>query len=118
MIPQEQQIPYLLDRLREEVGVEKTASLVDAIVGAPVGAVAARLSAGERNKDEATRRGLIVGALLGWLAGQRAIDRSRRGEESSPLQSPLIASAAGGAGVGLYSRARPSLKRLSDRNKS
>ena len=110
MIDQEHQIPYLLSRLQEEVGLEKTATLVDAIIGAPVGAIAARISATEEKKDEATRRGLIVGALLGWLAGQKSIEDAQRGEKTPGLRHPLVAAAAGGAGVGLYSRAESPIR--------
>ena len=115
MIDKEAQIPYLLGRLRDEVGLEKTATIVDAIIGAPVGALAARLSASEEKKDEATRRGIIVGALLGFLAGQKSIEDYRRGERTPGYLHPIVASAAGGAAAGLASRAEDPVKSLISR---
>jgi hypothetical protein len=99
MITREQAIPYLLSRLEDECGLAKTASIVDAILGAPVGAVAARLVAEEENKDQATREGLIIGALLGFLAGQQAVTSAVK-EEPLPVQGhPLLMAALGGAGL-------------------
>lgn len=112
MIEKDAQIPYLLGRLHDEVGLEKTATIVDAIIGAPVGAVAARLSASEEKKDEATRRGLIVGALLGFLAGQKAIEDYRQGQQTPGYRTPIVASAAGGAAAGLSARAEEPVKAL------
>jgi hypothetical protein len=107
MIPVDLHIPVLLEEIREKHGLTKTASLVDAIIGAPVGALAARLAVGEQNKDTATKRGLVMGALLGFLAGQEAVRYSMEGVPLPPHKYPLIASAAGGAGAGLYTRWRP-----------
>lgn len=101
MIGREQAIPHLLMQVYQEHGLEKTSSLVDAIIGAPVGAVSARIAAKEGSKDQATKEGLIIGAILGFLAGQRAITESMRGEKPSIYESPAAAAAMGGAAVGL-----------------
>jgi hypothetical protein len=100
MIKRGQAIPHLLMQCCQEHGLEKTSSLVDAIIGAPVGAVSARIAAKEENKDQATREGLIIGAILGFLAGQRAVTESMRGEETEIYESPAAAAAMGGAALG------------------
>jgi len=104
----------LTARVEMVVGTEKTASIVDALIGAPVGAVAARISAKEEEKDKATERGVIVGALLGFLAGQKAVADAIQGYETPVYQHPIAMSAAGGAGVGLHTRVPP-LKQILDR---
>ena len=100
MIVREQAIPHLLMQAYQEHGLEKTSSLVDAIIGAPVGALSARIAAKEENKDAATREGLIIGAILGFLAGQRAVTAAGRGEHTELYESPAAASALGGAALG------------------
>lgn len=106
MIGPDQAIPYLLKVAVEKHGLAKTASLVDAIIGAPVGGAAAYIAAGEGNREHAAKRGLIVGALLGFISGQESVHAVIEGRKSR-LPHPLAAAAAGGAGTGLYYRAKP-----------
>lgn len=110
MIGPDQAIPHLLKIAVERHGIEKTASLVDAIIGAPVGGAAAYIAADEENKGKAAKRGLIVGALLGFLAGQQHVQAALAGKKPM-VPSPVIASAAGGAGTGLYYRHKSSEKK-------
>jgi hypothetical protein len=107
MIPADEHIPYLLDLCIEQHGLGKTASLVDAIIGAPVGGTAAYIAADEENKGKAARRGLVVGALLGFLAGQEAVHDSMEGKPTPKYKHPIAAAAAGGTAAGLYSRWQP-----------
>jgi len=116
MIGPDQAIPHLLKIAVEKHGLEKTASLVDAIIGAPVGGAAAYIAADEGNRERAVKRGLIVGALLGFISGQESVHAAIEGR-SSRLPHPMVASAAGGAGTGLYYRAK-SPKRKEDRESS
>jgi hypothetical protein len=107
MILADEHIPYLLDLCIEQHGLDKTASLVDAIVGAPVGSVSAYIAADEENKGKAARRGLVVGALLGFLAGQEAVHDAVEGKSTPMYKHPVAAAAAGGTAAGLYSRWQP-----------
>lgn len=110
MIGPDQAIPHLIKIAVERHGIEKVASLVDAIIGAPVGGAAAYIAADEENKSKAAKRGLIVGALLGFLAGQKQVQEAMRGQKPT-MPSPMMASAAGGAGTGLYYRHKSSQKK-------
>lgn len=103
MLGPNQAIPHLLKLAAERHGLEKTASLVDAIIGAPVGGTAAYIAADEGNKERAAKRGLIVGALLGFLTGQKHVQDAIQGRKSR-IPHPVVVSAAGGAGTGMYYR--------------
>jgi hypothetical protein len=100
--------------------MEKEGSLADAILGAPIGAIAARIAAPEESKKKATINGLLLGALMGFAAGQRSVQdhqRKMRGEPAPsrrlPEISPLVAAALAGAAVGGVERIKPLVGNLS-----
>ena len=111
MIPADEHIPYLLDLCVEKHGLEKTSSIVDAIIGAPVGGTAAYIAADEENKDKAVKRGIIVGALLGFLSGQESVHSELQGKPTPLYKHPMAAAAAGGTAAGLYTRWQPMSKK-------
>jgi len=95
--------------------MEKDASLADAILGAPVSAIAARIAAPEESKTKATAYGLIVGALMGWSAGQRSFRAQRNKEKSKGVmrvieEHPILAAAAAGTLVGGSMQASKAVK--------
>jgi hypothetical protein len=110
MVGPDEAIPHLLKIAVEKHGLEKTASLVDAIIGAPVGGAAAYIAADEGNKEGAAKRGLIMGALLGFITGQQHVHDALQGKKSR-MPHPIVVSAAGGAGTGLYYRTKPKSKK-------
>lgn len=105
-----------LGRRLAAVEMEKSASLADAILGAPVSAIAARIAAPEDSKQRATAYGLILGALMGWSAGQRSLARmnapkdDRRGPIDLVSEHPLLSAAAAGALLGGSMRAGKAVK--------
>lgn len=99
----------LAEKQAEELGrrmaraeMEKDASLADAILGAPLGAIAARIAAPEKDKNKATVNGLLLGALVGFLRGQQSVADALQGKPEKdrlPI-SPAAASILTGLAVG------------------
>lgn len=87
-----------LGRRLASADLTKEASLADAILGAPLGALAARISAPADSKEQATKYGLLLGALMGFVAGQKALVDHKEGKD--PGMSPAMLSILAGAAVG------------------
>ena len=107
----------LIGRRLARIEMEKTSSLADAILGAPVGAIAARIAAPEESKAKATAYGLVIGALMGWSAGQRSVYEYLHGKDpnsSGPKQflkdHPFLSIAAAGGAIGGAMRVSKALK--------
>ena len=91
--------------------LHKKASLADALLGAPLGWLAAYLAAGKEDRTEAARKGLILGALLGAYQGHK-ITKERIEEASQGIipgeervhMSPALVSLLAGLGAGGYYR--------------
>jgi len=82
--------------------MEKNASLADAILGASLSAIAARITAPSDSKDEAVIQGLALGALVGFVKGQESVANVISGapEKGNLPISPAVASILAGLAVG------------------
>ena len=78
-----------LGRALARAEMEKDASLADAILRAPVAALAARIAAPEESKTKATAYGLLLGALMGWSAGQKSLSDHLEGKPKKPRKALL-----------------------------
>lgn len=111
----------MLGRRIARAEMEKTGSLADAILGAPVAAIAARIAAPEESKTKATAYGLILGTLMGWSAGQRAYKKFHSADKDKKPETgalrileehPLLAIAAAGGALGGSMRVAKGVKDL------
>jgi len=85
-------------------GKTKIASLTDAVLGAPIGSLAAALSTKKEDRAAAIRRGLLLGALVGFVQGQRSNRVLRSEGDEERLMSPALASLLSGLAAGMYGR--------------